>query len=93
MDPSSLHNPSLWLQTAVFVVGCVGVGMTSWKGAIGVSHRVRELKSELERMASAIEKQNGYVRSHGEQLSALRERLSVEESLTARDREIKQRPT
>ena len=83
------------LQLAVVVVTVI---LSVWRTVSKLTQRITALEAdfmrlheqiatEITRLATAVEKQNGYVRQHGEELAALRERLSVEESRTKRDRE------
>jgi hypothetical protein len=86
----SLLDARFLLQLLILAATVV---LSVWRTNTRLSHRVAvieadqerigtEIAKEIHRLADQIEKQNGYVRTHGEELAALRTRIAVEESLT-----------
>ena len=107
MSPDIL-DPKFLLQLLVVVVTVI---ISVWRSTTRMQHRIATLEADYERLtqsiateiarlATAVEKQNGYVRQHGESISDLAGRTKVTERLIdalvkrESDREmVKTRPT
>jgi membrane protein implicated in regulation of membrane protease activity len=87
--PEALFDPKFLLQLLVVVVTVI---LSVWRTTTRLQERVAALETgqmrlsdeivkEIGRLADQVEKQNGYVRTHGEELGALRERTAVTEKL------------
>jgi hypothetical protein len=69
-------------EVVMLVIAVGSILLAQWRSAITTRTRIEVMADALSRLADQVERQNGYVRQHGEELAALRERLSVEESKT-----------
>jgi hypothetical protein len=75
-----IADPRLWIQlglTVGSVMATVYVGFVRLSAKFDSSQEANALAHQ--QLIAAIEKQNGYVREHTEQIARLRERISLEE--------------
>jgi hypothetical protein len=86
---ADLLDPKFLLQLLVVVATVIGA---VWRTSTRIQHRVsilegeqlrlnEKIATEIERLATAVENQNGYVRKHGENIANLSGRMEITEKL------------